>query len=412
MTPLIDAKRRRGVRLFIFITIFLDMVGIGLIIPVLPALLTDVGQVDLGRAAQISGAMFATYSVAQFIMGPVLGNLSDAFGRRPLLLLAIGGMAADYVLCALAPSLSVLFLGRLIAGICGASYVIANAVLADITPPEDRAAAFGMVGAAFGLGFVIGPGVGGLLGEFGPRVPFWTAAGVSAVNFCIGYFALPESLSADNRRKFDWRRANPFGAFKVFRTYPTVLPLSIVTALFFFGSAVYPTIWPFWGMARFGWSEAGVGITLMGFGIVQSIMQGGLSGPLVRRFGERRVALMGLISATIAAVGYGFADSLLVVLVLLIIHGPEGLIHPMLMGLASREVPENAQGELQGGMSAIMNLVMLFGTIFYSQTFGFFMSDRAPVQSPSASFFIAAGILAVTLVTFVRMQKAHRAKAD
>ncbi len=382
-------------RAFVLITVFLDMVGFGIIIPVLPALIGDVGHVDLATAARIGGWMAAAYSLTQFLSGPLMGNLSDRYGRRPLMLIAVFGLGIDFLAHALAPNVLWLFVGRIFAGLCGASWVIANAFIADITAPEDRGKAFGLMGAAFGLGFVIGPAIGGILGEYGPRVPFYVAAAVSLLNFLFGLFVLPETLADENRRSFEWRRANPFGAFKVFRTYSGVLPMCAVLAAFFFCTSVYPAIWPFWAKARFGWSESMIGVTLADFGVIMAIFQGALAGPAVKMFGEFRTVLIGLVSATIAATGYGLAGGLGVIVILMVIHGPEGFIHPMLTALMSQRVPENAQGELQGGISAITNIAMLVGTVFFSQVFSYFLAG--PMQSPNMAYFFAGGGLLLTL---------------
>jgi DHA1 family tetracycline resistance protein-like MFS transporter len=395
---------------FVFVTVLLDMVGFGLIMPVLPGLIEDVGHTDLSHAAVIGGWMFAAFSVAQFLFAPIMGSLSDAYGRRPLLLLAVFGLCIDYILCALAPTLAWLFLGRVIAGICGSSYVIANAFIADVTAPQDRARAFGLMGAAFGVGFVIGPAIGGLLGEFGPRVPFWVAAGIAGLNFVYGVFVLPETLAPANRRPFRLADANPFGTFRVFATYPGVLPLVLILGLFFFASAVYPAIWAFWGIARFGWSQTMIGLTLAAFGIVAAVTQGTLSGPLVRRFGEHRVVLWGLGFAALAAVGWGIAWSLPVVLVLLILHAPEGLVHPVFSAILSRAVPEDAQGQLQGGVSSVSNLAMLFGTLFFSQIFALMTAQGAPPERAGWPFLVAAAILALVLVLFALAER-QRARA-
>ena len=249
------------------------------------------------------------------------------------------------------------------------------------------------------------------MGEFGPRVPFYVAAAISGANFVFGYFVLPETLPPEKRRRFDWRRANPFGTFKVFQSYTGVLPLIGVLFVFFFASSVYPAIWPFWGMAKFGWSTATVGLTLAAFGIIAAITQGVLAGPLVKRFGEHKVALFGLIFAVIAAIGYGWAPGLLVVLVMLVIHAPEGLVHPMLIALMSRAVPDDAQGELQGGISSVMNVAMLAGTVFFSQVFGYFMQADAPVISPSIGFYFAAALLAMALAMFVVVDRDRKVPA-
>jgi MFS transporter, DHA1 family, tetracycline resistance protein len=247
--------------------------------------------------------MFAAFSLAQFVFAPLMGNLADRFGRRPLLLLAIFGLGMDFILMALAPSLEWLFVGRVIAGVCGASWIIASAFIADVTTPDERAKAYGLMGAAFGVGFVIGPAIGGLLGELGPRVPFWVAAGISLLNFVYGWLVLPESLAPGKRRKFELWRANPFGAFRVFATYRGVLPMVLVMGLFFFSTSVYPAIWAFWGIAKFGWSEAMVGGTLAVFGLVAGGFQGFLTGPASKRFGEWNVAFFGLICATLVLTG-------------------------------------------------------------------------------------------------------------
>lgn len=390
---------------FVFITVFLDMVGFGLIMPVLPRLIENVGKVDIAAAAAIGGWMFFAFSLMQFAFGPMMGNLSDAFGRRPLLLLAVFGLLIDYLIMSFAPSLFWLFVGRAFAGFCGASYVIANAYIADVTAPEERGKAFGLMGAAFGLGFVVGPALGGILGEFGARVPFYVAAGVSALNLIYGYLVLPETLPAEKRRAFEWTRANPFGTFAVFKHYKGVLPLCVVMFVYFFASAVYPAIWPFWSIAKFGWSELIIGLTLAAFGIVTAVFQGALTGPAEKRFGASNVVLIGLASSVIAVIGYGFAPGIIAVVVLFVVHGPEGFVHPMLTSIMSKAVPENAQGELQGGISSIMAVSMLVGTVFFSQVFSWFMQPNAIVQSPDVAMFTAAGFLAVTMVLFLKVRQ-------
>jgi DHA1 family tetracycline resistance protein-like MFS transporter len=294
-----------------------------------------------------------------------------------------------------------------VAGLCGSSYVIANAYIADVTPPEGRAKAYGLMGAAFGVGFVLGPAIGGLLGEFGTRVPFFVAAGIAACNFVYGWFVLPETLAPEKRRAFEWRRANPFGTLAVFRRYTGVLPLCGVLFVYFFASSVYPAIWPFWGMAKFDWSVAMVGLSLAAFGLIAAFFQGVLTGPLVARFGEHRVALFGLIIAVISAVGYGLVGTLAGVLILLVIHGPEGFVHPMLTTIMSKAVPEDAQGELQGGLSSVMNIAMLLGTVVFSQIFGHFMQPDALIQSPDVAMYVAAAVLALALLLFVATVRAH-----
>ena len=405
MSSVTAPRASRFATVFIFATVLIDMIGIGLIWPVVPALLEDVGHVDLAQATVYGGWMFAAFSLAQFLSGPLVGNLSDAYGRRPLLLLAIGGLAIDYVVTALAPTIWLLFVGRAVAGLCGSSYIVANAYLTDVTPPDQRARAFGMIGAAFGLGFVIGPAIGGLLGEFGPRVPFWAAAALAGANFVLGAIVLPESLPPERRRPFQWRRANPLSILKVFRGYPTVLPLASILTLYHFAGSVYPTLWSFWGIAAFGWSEAMIGATLALFGILAATVEGGLSGPLVRHLGEHRLIVIGLSVGMIGAVGFGFAGSMTAVLLLLAFVAIEGLVHPCLVSEMTKEVPDDAQGELQGGLSSLANLAVLFAALFYTQIFGWFIRPEAAHPLPGGPFLVTAALMLLALVLYLGVNR-------
>lgn len=401
----ITAAEARQATAFALVAVFLDVVGFGLIIPVLPRLIEEVGHTGLDGAARIGGWLFAAFSLAQFVFAPLAGALSDRFGRRPLLLLAIAGLAIDYVVQALAPTVLWLFAGRLIAGVCGSSYVIANACLADVSSPENRARSFGRMTAAFGLGFVLGPAIGGLLGEFGTRVPFWSAALLASINFLFGLFALPETLSAKSRRAFSWREANPLGVLAVFGRHAGVLPYALVLTVFFFGTSIYAAIWPFWGMAKYGWSGTTVGLTLAASGLTVAVLQGFGTGPAVARWGERRMATVGLAGAAATCIGFGLAPTTAIVVVMLVINAVEGFAHPMLSALMSKAVPEDTQGALQGGISALMNLAMLVGAIFYTQAFGYFLSEASPVRSPDIPFFIAAALMLLALGLFVRQAK-------
>jgi MFS transporter, DHA1 family, tetracycline resistance protein len=399
----LPAAKSKSAITFVFITVVLDMIGFGIIMPVLPQLIETVGDMDLAHAAVMGAWLFAAYALAQFAFGPLMGNLSDRYGRRPLLLLSVAGLGFDYLLHALAPTLGILFVGRVLAGVCGASWVIANAYITDVTEPDERGKYFGMLGAAFGLGFILGPAIGGLLGEYGPRVPFYVAAGLSLLNFAFGYFVLPESLPPEKRRAFDWRRANPLGVFKVFATYKGVLPLVAVLALFFFATSVYQAIWTFWGIAKFDWSPSMVGLSLAAFGIITAVFQGALSGLGAKVFGEARLALIGMVLGAVALFGYGVITAPWMVFALMIVHGPEGFVHPMLTAILTRLAPEDAQGELQGGLSGIMALSMLFGTVFFGQVFGYFMSGTAPITSPDVAYWLASGIIALAVVVFIRV---------
>lgn len=390
---------------FVFITVFLDMVGFGIVMPVLPRLIEQVSGANLAGATVWGGWLFFAYGGMQFLFGPAIGNLSDAVGRRPVLLLSVFGLAVDYLLTGFAPTMIWLFVGRVFAGICGASYTTANAFLADITKPEDRARMFGLMGAAFGLGFVIGPAIGGLLGSFGPRVPFFVAAGLSILNFVYGLLVLPETLAPENRRPFSLARSNPIGALKVFAKYHGVVPLSAVMFTYFLATSVYPAIWAFWGIAAFGWTEATIGLTLAAFGLITAVVQGGLMGPVVKWLGEFNTAVFGLVMAVVVMVGYGLAPGFLTILVLIVLHAPEGFVHPALTALMSHQAPADAQGEIQGGIASLQSIGMLIGTLLFAQVFGWFMQPNAIIVSPGVGYFLGAVMLAGTLAYFLTLRE-------
>jgi DHA1 family tetracycline resistance protein-like MFS transporter len=398
-------------RWFVFITVLIDMLGFGLVMPVLPKLIEEISGRDLAGASQLAGWLLFAYGAMQFLFGPTLGNLSDAFGRRPLLLLAVFGLAVDYLFTAFAPNMVWLFAGRIIAGLCGASYVIANAFLTDITLPQDRAKAFGRMGAAFGLGFIIGPAVGGLLGELGPRIPFFAAAIFSIGNFIFGYFALPETLASENRRHFSWARANPVGTLRVFAQYRGVIPLALAMFAYFLASSVYPAIWAFWGIAQFGWSESTIGLTLAAAGISAAVVQGGLTGPAVKLMGERGAVIFGLLAGSIGALGFGVAPGLAVVIVLIVVHSSEGFVHPAMTALMTHAAPADAQGELQGGIASLQSLSMLLGTVFFTQIFGAFMKPGAIIVSTGMAFYVAAALMALTMIGVVTLTRRENANS-
>ena len=293
---------------FVLVTVLIDMIGLGIIIPVLPRLIEDIAHVDIARASVIGGWLFVAYSAMQFLFGPIIGNLSDAYGRRPVLLLSVAGLGVDYLFTAFAPTIAWLFLGRLIAGICGASYTTANAFIADITEPENRAKAFGMVGAAFGIGFTLGPALGGLFSHWGDRAPFFLAAGLSIANLVYGYFVLPETFAKEKRRPFVLARANPLGSLIAFRRHPLLLGFGSVLFLHFLATNVYPAIWAYYTIYRYQWSELEVGLSLAAFGVITAIVQGGMVGPFIKQFGEWTAAVISLTVECIIAVGYGLAS--------------------------------------------------------------------------------------------------------
>lgn len=378
---------------FIFITVLIDMIGFGLIIPVMPSLLGDLTGLAPNEAVVLGGLLTAVYALTQFIFAPIIGGLSDRFGRKPVLLCALAGFTIDYAIMGFAPVFWILLLGRLLAGVFGASYATANAFIADITPPEKRAGRFGMIGAAFGLGFIIGPAVGGFLGElYGPRAPFFAAAILAGANLIYGLIVLPETLKPENRRKFDIMRANPFGALWQMRQYPAVLIMLGAVFLMMLGHSVYPAIWSYFAAYRFEWSDGDIGLSLMFVGVTTAIVQGGLTGRLVPALGEWRAIIISLTLATLGYIGYGLATAGWMVYMIVLIGSIGNIGGPAINGVMSRIVPPNAQGELQGAMTGLTSLANFIGPLILPSVFRYATQDGvAPVWS-GAPFFLAAGI--------------------
>lgn len=398
---------RRAI-VFIFITILIDSIGFGIILPVLPELIMQISGAGLSQAARYGGWLYFVYAITQFFSAPVIGNLSDRFGRRPVLLLALFALGIDYVVMGLAPGLAWLFAGRIVAGIAGASYTPAYAYIADITPPEKRAQNFGFVSAAFGLGFVLGPAIGGLLGSLGPRAPFFVAAGLALLNAAFGLFALPESLPQERRRAFEWSRANPFGTLMQLRKQPMIVGLAGVTFLWVLGHQVLPSTWAFYTMLRFGWSEAAVGLSLAAAGIVMAISQGGLTKVLVPKLGgERRAALVGLLSGAAVYCCYAFAPFGWVMYIGIAGWGLAALSWPSLNALMSQQIPANAQGELQGGLASLSSLAAVLGPPLMTQLFGTFSDTAGAVYFPGAPFFAAALLALASAIILLRIWGEH-----
>ena len=391
---MIDSKTSPHALTFVLITVLVDMIGLGIILPVLPRLIADIAHVDIAQASILGGWLFVAYSAMQFLFGPVIGNLSDAYGRRPVLLLSVAGLGVDYGLTALAPTMAWLFAGRLIAGICGASYTTANAFISDITAPEHRARAFGLIGAAFGIGFTVGPGIGGFLAQFGDRAPFYAAAAFSLANVVYGFFVLPETLAPEKRRAFALMRANPFGALAAFRHHPVLLGFGAALFLHFLATNVYPAVWAYYMIYRFDWTEWQVGLSLTAFGVITALVQGGLVGPLIQRFGERTAAVISLAAECIIAVGYGLANQGWMIYGLLVIGGLQGIAMPAINAMMTHLVDDRAQGELQGAISSLMGIAAIFGPALATQLFGAFAGPDAILELPGAPFF-AAAILSV-----------------
>ena len=387
--------------IFIMLTVMIDAMGIGLIIPVMPDLIQEVGGGTLAEAAIWGGILSTTFAVMQFLFGPVMGGLSDRFGRRPVLLIALVVMALDYVLMALASALWVLLLGRVIGGITAATQSTATAYMADISAPHERAARFGLVGAAFGAGFVIGPVMGGLLAEYGTRAPFWMAAGLAAANAVFGWVVLKETVTDANRRTFNWRRANPLGALRALGRLPGVTPLLLVYFIYYIGFAVYPAVWSYFGKERFDWSPSTIGLSLALFGISMALIQGGLIRPVLKALGERGTVIAGHMFSIVSLIGIAVITSSMWVLLLTPIAAFGGIIPPALQGIMSARVADDAQGELQGALTSTSALAMILSPLVMTYTFAQFTDADAPIYLPGAPFLLAATLSTLGLAALL-----------
>jgi DHA1 family tetracycline resistance protein-like MFS transporter len=403
-----DRRPGKHAMMFVLITVLIDMIGIGIILPVLPGLIGEIAHADVSAASIVGGWLFVAYSLMQFLCGPLVGNLSDAYGRRPILLMSIAGLAFDNLLTAFAPTIGWLFVGRLIGGICGASYSTANAYIADITEPAERAKAFGLVGAAFGIGFIIGPALGGFLGEFGHRVPFFAAAALSFANLIYGWYVLPETLPPEKHRPFELKRANPLGALIAFRKHPMLLAFGAVILLHFLATNVYPAVWAYYTIYRYGWSEWEVGLSLAFFGAITAIVQGGLVGPIIKRVGEGGAALLGLATDVLVTLAYAFATKGWMIYVLLVVGAAQGIVMPAVTAMMTHQVEDDEQGELQGAISSLMGIAAIIGPLMATQLFGVFTGKGAPVELPGAPFIAAAVLSGLALWLFVKAPQERR----
>jgi MFS transporter, DHA1 family, tetracycline resistance protein len=377
---------------FIFVTMLIDVIGFGIIIPILPDLIKELTGGSLSDASKYGGWLMFAFATAQFIFSPVLGNLSDRFGRRPILLISLFGFSLDYLLLAFAPNITWLFVGRILAGIMGASFTTAGAYIADISPPEKRAQNFGMIGVAFGVGFIIGPVMGGLLGKFGTRVPFYTAAGLTMLNWLYGYFILPESLKKENRRAFDWKRANPVGSLLQLKKYPVVLSLVGCLVLLYIAMHAVQSNWTFYTKEKFGWSADMIGYSLGAVGILVAVVQGGLIRVINPRLGQKRSVYFGLLLQVIGFFLFAFAAEGWMMFVFLIPYCLGGIGGPAIQGIISKQVPANEQGELQGILTSLMSATSIFGPLMMTGIFAYFTAKTAPVYFPGAPF-ILGGVL-------------------
>jgi DHA1 family tetracycline resistance protein-like MFS transporter len=402
VAPLRPPAADRKALAVVLLAVLIDMMGIGIVVPVLPDMIRSIAHSDISEASIIGGWLFVAYSAMQFVCGPIVGNLSDAYGRRPVLLAAVLGLGVDYIVTAYAPTIAWLFVGRIVAGFCGASYTTANAYISDITAPADRAKAFGLIGAAFGIGFILGPAVGGLLGQFGHQVPFLAAAGVSLVNFAIGVAFLPESLTRDNRRRFRWRRANPLGAILSLRHQPVLLRWAAALLLFFLAQSSYISVWAYAAIERYGWSEVEIGISLALVGISSAVVQGTLVGPIIRFMGERRAAIASLAIACVSAIGYAVAGRSWEVYVLIVVGAFQGIAMPAINALMSHEVEPEQQGELQGAVASVQGIASIVGPFAMTQIFAAFTGPAAYVDFPGMPYAVAAVLFGLSTLIVIR----------
>lgn len=402
---------------FIFVTLVLDVLGIGLIVPILPKLVKFFEAGDTSAAANTSGLLMALYAMMQFLCAPLLGSLSDRFGRRPVILASLLGSGLDYFLLALAPNLGWFFAGRVIAGVTGANYSAATAYIADISPPEKRAANFGMIGAAFGLGFILGPALGGVLqavgtsavnAEFGLRLPFIVAGVLTLVNWLYGLLVLPESLVPENRRDFSWARANPVGALLDLRRHPVVIGLAATYFLVSLAHQAFPATWVLYTENRFGWTSIQTGLSLALVGLTAALVQGGLTRVVIPRLGERKAVVVGLSISAMAFVAYGLANHGWMFYALIVVGSLGGISNPAVQGLISRSVGANEQGGVQGSLAGLQSVAGFLGIQLSSRLFGYFIRPEAPVQLPGAAFFGGAILMAFGLALAIRSFRKDR----
>jgi DHA1 family tetracycline resistance protein-like MFS transporter len=392
------AEKRNGALIFIFITLLIDVTGIGIIIPVFPKLITELIKGDLSQASLYGGWLTFAYSVMQFVFSPILGGLSDQYGRRPVLLLSLFGFGIDYIFLGFAPSIGWLFLGRVLAGIMGASFTTAGAYIADVSPPEKRAQNFGLIGAAFGLGFILGPMIGGILGQYGARVPFFVSAGLTLINWVYGYFVLPESLNQENRRPFDWKRANAIGSLRHLQKYPVIFGLVMPMVLIYIAGYSTQSTWTYFTMEKFGWNEAWVGYSLAFVGIMAAIVQGGLTRTIIPKLGNNKSIYWGLALYAVGLLMYAFANKGWMMFPITIIVAMGGIATPALQAIMSNQVPANEQGELRGALTSLMSLTAVIGPVMMTSLFAYFTSKNAPFLFPGAPFILGGLLIIISLV--------------
>ena len=390
---------------FIFATLLIDVIGLGIIIPVIPKLIERLIHGDVSDASGYAGWLTAAYAGMQFLFAPLIGNLSDKFGRRPVLLCSLLGFSIDYLFSAFAPTIGWLFVGRIVAGITGASFTTASAYIADISEPEKRAANFGMVGVAFGLGFIIGPVLGGLLGKYDVHYPFIAAAVLAMLNAAYGYFILPESLSIENRRQFDLKRANPFGSVIQLKKYKSVIGLAASLFLIYFAVQAVQSVWTFYTIEKFHWNEDWVGYSLGMVGLMVAIVQGGLIRIILPKLGQERSIWVGLVLYAAGLILFAFASKGWMMFAFLVPYCLGGIAGPAIQGYISNNVPANEQGELQGGLTSLMSISSIFGPLLMTEVFYYFTKPNPFFQFPGAPFAIGSVLMLLSAILAIRSFK-------
>ncbi len=389
--------------LFILITLMIDAIGIGIVFPIMPDLMDRVGAGDTGQGAFWGGLLMAAYAGALFLCGPVVGSISDAVGRRPILIAALAMLTVDYVIMALASSFWLLLLGRTLAGLAGATYITATAYIADISTPEEKAANFGLIGAAFGVGFVLGPAIGGIAAEISIAAPFWIAAVLSAGNALFGVFVLPESLTPDKRRPFGKRDLNPFKSiFDAFRLPGLAVPLLCIF-IFEFANMVYPTLWAFWTREVFDWPTLYIGLSLAGYGVLLAFVQGGLMPIFIRWIGDYRTLMLGMVSALIGMIGFGFTGSIAALVVFLLLAALSDMVPPLMTAMASNQTDEDRQGVVQGVIASLSSVAAVLSPLALTGIFHASV-DKDGIYFPGAPFLFAAVLVAAMLPLVIRLK--------
>jgi MFS transporter, DHA1 family, tetracycline resistance protein len=403
----IDPVVQKRATRFVLMAVFISSAGFGIIMPALPQLIQQLEGVTLSEATKTGAWIGATYAIFQFLLGPTMGNFGDRFGRRPVFLIALSGFAIDFVLMGLAPSVVWLFIGRGIAGALGAIFGPANATMADISSAENRAASFGKVGAAFGLGFIFGPAVGGFLGDYSARLPFFVASAMAFSVFLYGYFTFPETMAPERRRPFEWRRANPLGALMSLSKQKTLLPIAAIYFLWVSAVNIYPAAWSYFAPAQFGWGTKMVGLSLTLVGISMVVFQALVLGKVVARFGERRTTQIAMVYGTFAFLLTALVTNGWVILAFTLTNGIQGMAMPSINAMMSRRLPPDQQGELQGFNGSLAALSILFAQIIYNNVLAYFTSVTTPIHFPGAPFLIASAMALISLIALSLLPKAQ-----